>query len=251
MKKLLGIAVLGLLLSGNAYAAKLGPKQDIYASNEYLSNLCTAYYYASKKSKRKKMFPGIVYKFIVGSIEECYETKALALKECNDFIKTSSTRLYCHQAHFKNNGLIINEKIKESLKSNALAERKKKNLASFKKTCKEYDLNKEGTKGLADCVKKLEIEREALQNKIYSKPKNSTITSKPKSKIDPSVWDDIITLSTGVMNGSSKSKTPKTVCFRKGQEKIGFGKSCRYSCTGSLYTMMVGSMEMCPLTIER
>ena len=251
MKKLLSIIVLGLMLSGNANAARLGPKQDIYTTDEYRSNLCTAYYYASKKSKRKKMFPGIVHKFIVSSIEECYETKAKASKECNDFIKRSSAKLYCHQGHFKNNGLIINEEVRELLKKNALNERKQKNSASFKEICKQDQLNKEGTKRLTDCVKKLQVKREALQNKTYSKPKNSITTSKTKRKIDPSVWDDIISLSTGVMNGSSKSKTPRKVCFKNGEEKIGFGKSCRYSCTGSLYTMMVGSMEMCPLTVER
>ena len=252
MKKLLSIIVLGLLLSGNAYATKYNKKQDIYKTVEYKTNLCMGHAYASKKSKRRTVLnPKVVYHFVTGGKDRCFEVAAQALEECNDFLKRSSAKLYCHTSYIFRAGFTQNDKISQYNRTQAQSVRKQKNLSSFKQTCKKDELNKEGTKRLADCVKKLQLKREALQNKTYSKPKNSITTSKPKRKIDPSVWDDIISLSTGVMNGSSKSKTPRKVCFKTGQEKIGFGKSCRYSCTGSLYTMMVGSMEMCPLTVER
>ena len=113
----------------------------------------------------------------------------------------------------------------------------------YKVMCKNIGYQ-EGTEKFADCVKDMYLKNFDTQNQSIT-----NMTGVPKKKIDPSVWDDIISLSTGTM--SSKSKTPRKVCFKTGEEKIGFGKSCRYSCTGSLYTMMVGSMEMCPLTVDR
>tara|TARA_B110000977_G_C10940713_1_gene440763 strand:- start:464 stop:1006 length:543 start_codon:yes stop_codon:yes gene_type:complete len=117
----------------------------------------------------------------------------------------------------------------------------------LKKTCIDIGYTT-GTEKFADCVKDLYVKQLEAKN-IAQSQTTTTTTSQPKRRIDPSVWDDIISLSTGAM--SSKSKTPRKVCFKTGEEKIGFGKSCRYSCTGSLYTMMVGSMEMCPLTVDR
>ena len=252
MKKLLSIIVLGLLLSGNAYATKYNKKQDIYKTVEYKTNLCIGHAYASKKSKRRTVLnPKVVYHFVTGGSCPGGYFAAQALEECNDFLKRSSAKLYCHKSYIFSTGFTQNNKISQYNRSQAQSVRKQKNLSSFKQTCKKDDLNKEGTKRLADCVKKLQLKLETLQNKTYSKPKNSITTSKPKRTIDPSVWDDIIRLSTDKIWGSSKSKTAKKVCIRTGQEKIGFGKSCRYSCTGSLYTMMVGSLEMCPLTVER
>ena len=247
MKKLLSIIVLGLLLSGNTYATKYNKKQEIFKTVEYKTNLCMGHAYASKKSKRRTVLnPKVVYHFVTGGKDRCFEVAAQALEECNDFLKRSSAKLYCHTSYIFRTGYTVNDKISQYNKNNAQSSRKNKNtqqnLSSFKENCKQFGY-KEGTEKLADCIKDLYLKQGVAQNQT------TTTTSKPKRKIDPSVWDDIISLSTGAM--SSKSKTPRKVCFKTGEEKIGFGKSCRYSCTGSLYTMMVGSMEMCPLTVDR
>ena len=150
---------------------------------------------------------------------------------------------------------IINKKVSKKTKNLQALKKRQTQQASkeiageiegLKNTCKKFGY-KAGTEKFADCVKELYVKQIDKQNQTHSQ--TTTTTSKPKRKIDPSVWDDIISLSTGAM--STKSKTPRKVCFKTGEEKIGFGKSCRYSCTGSLYTMMVGSMEMCPLTVDR
>jgi len=297
---------LGLLLSGNAKAAKpykvtIFSKSPLYiifkikrpfskfSEQRRLASLTKASSIASAHCKKHnknaywynylnwdyddRPFGHLKYKFYCAKTPEDglasftktdvgYESVIKRLSSPYQMSKYYNMTKYAGVNFSFNNAENFNKKIidKKVSKKNKSLQALKKNqtqqalkeiegeIEGLKNTCKKIGY-KAGTEKFADCVKDLYVKQIDKQNLTLSQ--TTTTTSKPKRKIDPSVWDDIISLSTGIMNGSSKSKTPKTVCFKKGQEKIGFGKSCRYSCTGSLYTMMVGSMEMCPLTIER
>jgi hypothetical protein len=219
MKKLLGIVVLGLLLSGCA-SQETKQKQRLNSHMvgvELVKKGFNSFFHGYGKSYLEAM--DNASKLCEVKRKKIGEGRCKVAFNCNSkgYNCAGGSNAYVPPAQKdKNNSQI--------------------SLASIKSKCIQFGY-KEGSEKLADCMKELYI-------------KNSQAGT-AKRKIDPSVWDDIIDLSTGVMNGSSKSKTPRQVCFRTGQEKIGFGKSCRYSCTGSLYTMMVGSLEMCPLTVER
>ena len=110
----------------------------------------------------------------------------------------------------------------------------------FKNICRDIGY-KDGTEKMADCVKDL-----------YLKQVNSqSSTTTTKRKIDPSFWDDIIGLSSGVMNGSSKTSKSGTVCFKTGEETGGHNKVCKYSCTGSITTINIGAAQICPMKINK
>jgi hypothetical protein len=40
-------------------------------------------------------------------------------------------------------------------------------------------------------------------------------------------------------------------CFFKGEQVSGFNKICYYDCLGSLTAITIGSVQLCPLTIQR
>ena len=80
------------------------------------------------------------------------------------------------------------------------------------------------------------------------------------SKIDPSVWDDLNSISQGILrdgksasealSGSSSPRRTMT-CFKTGEETGGLNKICRYDCVGNLVTTTVGSAQICPVQIQR
>jgi len=244
MKKFLGIIVLGLLWSmpiANSDTCLAG-----CGAKEAKKFPWKAQYVATKSPN--KMQPFCVSCYFIGGAHTLEEAKKKALYLCQNskhYKKKNKQCYYDPRVHASINPGMVKKEKEAKLKKNTEKQKQislESDIKQFKAMCKNIGYSN-GTEKFADCVKDLYIR--SLE------AKSQTTTSTPKRKIDPSVWDDIISLSTGVMNGSSKSKTPKQVCFRTGQEKIGFGKSCRYSCTGSLYTMMVGSLELCPLTVER
>ena len=231
MKKLLVIVVLCLLWSNKSFAfcgpagcgyseAKKFPYHVEYKTHD-AGSLCASCYFSGGG-------------YTLDAATKAAESLCLKSKKVKKKGKRCVFRQVVKQPYVKKE-----KKITQTSKPNKL------DINSFKATCKNIGYT-EGTEKFTDCVKDI-----YLRNLDAKSQSNISTSTKSKRKIDPSVWDDIISLSTGVMTGSSKSKTPKQVCFRTGQEKKGFGKSCRYSCTGSLYTMMVGSLEICPLTVER
>lgn len=40
-------------------------------------------------------------------------------------------------------------------------------------------------------------------------------------------------------------------CFKSGEQQSGMNKICYYNCLGSQVAINVGSVELCPLTIDR
>ena len=251
MKKLLGIVVLSLLLSGSADATKYKKKQNIFKTPEYINNPYMGYMFATKKSKSKVMFPGTIYHFITGG-NSGYDVANQAKKECNDFIKKSSKKLYCHTAVGWSKGYINGGKHDEFIKNFKQSSKEKVNqlsskqiLFSFKETCKQFGY-KEGTEKLADCIKDLYLKQSDTQSQTTS------TTSKAKRKIDPSVWDDIISLSSGLMNGSSKTTSKsQTHCIKTGEQTAGHNKICKYNCAGSISAITIGAAQICPMTIKK
>jgi hypothetical protein len=81
------------------------------------------------------------------------------------------------------------------------------------------------------------------------------------SKIDPSVWDDIISGSQGILSGkstseslggtSSSSSSTSLSCFKKSESTTGTNKICIYNCMGSDVAVNVKSTRLCPMSIKK
>ncbi len=126
-------------------------------------------------------------------------------------------------------------------------------LTNIKQTCKAFGY-RDGTEKLADCMKELFL-KQSSSNTTTTQGTTTVIKSKTKRKIDPSVWDDLLSIA-GVGSSSSSSSSsslskPKGTCYFTGEETVGHNKSCRYSCTGSIDTITIAAMENCPLHIQR
>ena len=95
---------------------------------------------------------------------------------------------------------------------------------------------------------------------LYLKKTQSTTTttSKPKRKIDPSVWDDLLNVSKGLGEGKSLSEalggtttgTTKIQCFKTGERVSGTNKICSYNCMGSETTTNIASTSIYPMSID-
>ena len=94
--------------------------------------------------------------------------------------------------------------------------------------------------------------------KIYKVKK----TESSGSKIDPSVWDDILGASQGILSGksvseslggtssSSSSSSSSISCFKKSERVSGTNKICTYNCMGSDIAINVKSTRLCPMSIK-
>ena len=132
----------------------------------------------------------------------------------------------------------------------------KKEIEPFKNMCRNIGYS-EGTEKFADCVKDLYLKKLDADNQSQV----TTSVSKPKRTIDPSVWDDLLGVSQGLLGGksvtetlsgvSSSSSRSKMTCFKTGEETGGLNKICRYDCVGNLVTTTVGAAQMCPIQIQR
>ena len=97
---------------------------------------------------------------------------------------------------------------------------------------------KEGSEKLADCMKD-----------IYLKQTASTNTNR---SIDPSVWDDILGVSQGMLGGKSGSSSSSSSlsCFKTSERVSGTNKICSYNCMGSEVTRNIRSTQICPMSIK-
>jgi len=87
-------------------------------------------------------------------------------------------------------------------------------------------------------------------------------SSSSGSKIDPSVWDDILGASQGILSGksvseslggtssSSSSSSSSISCFKKSERVSGTNKICTYNCMGSDIAINVKSTRLCPMSIK-
>ncbi|MDB9718569.1 hypothetical protein OAA50_01415 [Candidatus Pelagibacter sp.] len=267
MKKLLGIVVLGLLLlCSNAFANSNKKNECLNGSKLKKKNHCfnilykysSAYYFAGYqvlKHPKWRMFGNKIAAQFYSEGNTSDEANAAALAKCQNFTKNNSNVLgnkssqkysnkrYCFLMWSK---AIKTKKLETTMaqnKSSSTQTSQAQNIQSingFKNICRDIGY-KDGTEKMADCVKDL-----------YLKQVNSqSSTTTTKRKIDPSFWDDIIGLSSGVMNGSSKTSKSGTVCFKTGEETGGHNKVCKYSCTGSITTINIGAAQICPMKINK
>jgi len=238
MKKLLGILVLGLLLAG--------------CSPEYkMSNQETPY---SHWARVELVIIGVNYQFY-----EYGNSRAEAIENALAVCEITKERLsgYCRVAgSCLSNGSscswgkeAYNDPPKRTVKSSSSSSSPQISLADLKKTCMEFGY-KEGTEKLADCMKELYLDQ--------TQPVTTTTTSKPKRKIDPSVWDDLLNVSKGLGEGKTLTEslggtttgTTKIQCFKTGERVSGTNKICSYNCMGSETTTNIASTRICPLSID-
>ena len=87
---------------------------------------------------------------------------------------------------------------------------------------------------------------------------SSSSTSSYKSKIDPSVWNDLLGISQGLLGGKStteslsgtSSSSSSLSCFKKSESVSGFNKICIYNCMGSDTAINLKSTQICPMSIK-
>ena len=97
---------------------------------------------------------------------------------------------------------------------------------------------KAGSEKLAECVLRM-IEIEEAKN-------NNQIVKQRQAEAGLAAALQSILNST-----SGSSSNPRTTCFKSGEEIGGFNKICRYNCVGNLYTTNIGSTQICPITIQK
>ena len=92
--------------------------------------------------------------------------------------------------------------------------------------------------------------------KVY---KAKAKTSSSSSTIDPSVWDDLLGISEGLLGGksvseslggTSTSSSTSLSCFKKSESTSGTNKICIYNCMGSDVAVNVRSTQLCPMSIK-
>ena len=104
---------------------------------------------------------------------------------------------------------------------------------------------------------------QAYLKKQKKRAEERASNSSSGSKIDPSVWDDIISGSQGVLSGksaseslgstnsSSSSSSTTWSCTKKSESTSGTNKICIYNCMGSDVAINVKSTKLCPMSIRR
>ena len=286
MKKLLGIIVLSLLLSGNVYAENRPADLEIIEFNDprtlgirsgneaHPVNREKAERYCQSKKKFAYQFDSTINYLSgnrAGKITKkhryfCsrenlkthpilgnagwYQTYGLGVR----FNSNASKRIF--------NTYRSSQKKEWDDQDNKTTESKMfsgntKNV--IKKQCLEFGF-KEGTELFADCQLKLFMMQNQNSNNSQGSSENSTIiiqsdNSGNKRKIDPTVWDDLLKLG-GISSGSSSSSssgstsTLKSTCYNTGEETGGMNKSCKYSCSGNIVTTTISSLEICPVKIQ-
>jgi hypothetical protein len=124
----------------------------------------------------------------------------------------------------------------------------KQEIEPFKAMCRNIGYL-DGTEKFADCVKDLYLKKlDAEQSQVTT----STITSsQPKRRIDPSVWDDLLGVSQGLLGGKSSNTSSRSLsCFKINERVSGTNKICSYNCMGSEVTRNIRSTQICPISIK-
>ena len=118
-------------------------------------------------------------------------------------------------------------------------------LQNIKQTCLDFGYQ-EGTEKLADCMKEVYLKQ------IQNQSQTTSTTTTSKSKIDPSVWDDILGVSQGMLGGKSSSSPSSSSlsCFKTSERVSGTNKICSYNCMGSEVTRNIRSTRICPMSIK-
>tara|TARA_B110000285_G_scaffold221403_1_gene274308 strand:+ start:396 stop:1367 length:972 start_codon:yes stop_codon:yes gene_type:complete len=228
MKKLLGIVVLGLLLSGNAYAKNYDCKfLDLKNEVEY-------YNVITDLEKNKVIY---LWKFPLSSEQQVkaneiteikdniifYDEleagkvnyKKLILREDKDFPQTDGGTIYSY-SKFKvgNNVEWVTHrcrKVNEIKNEVSLIDDKKMMINNAKKTCKELGF-KDGTEKLADCALKL-----MTTNNLESETQNNIVSSSASTQDKQYTFTGDATFGT---NKKSKKHNKKVAKYMKMPEEV-------------------------------
>jgi len=214
---------------------------------------------------------------LISKCEE-YKKKNNLYIDCSSSISTRPTTLGKRLENYEGMYLYAKQKIKEGKRlkieqakiNKEIQEKyKAKKLADNKKRCEEIGFTLQ-TESFAKCVLKLielaEIRESAL---IESRSRASLeadmqqqqidiqdqIAAEAKASRDQQAWGVLLgmTMGNNVLNPSSGGLfSPSAVsCYKTSETTSGTNKICYYNCMGSTKTINVGSMQFCPININK
>ena len=228
MKKLLGIVVLGLLLSNCSSYTSINGNKSISRFDS------TANFVARVKliPKEDKIDPYIQF-YGIGN------TKELAIENtiniCNNYFESIMSK--DQQLRYFQKCEIVYSRItrvyRSVLREEEREEKEKQILLSIIepkiKKCKAIGFNI-GTDGMANCVLKLiEINE------------NEKIAKKAREQ---EAWKTILL---GGIGTSSNSSTNTSSCLKSSETISGLNKICYYNCNGNTKALNIKSTQLCPL----
>ena len=270
MKKILGIVILSLLLSGNAYSEswdvidipdkgiKEGDKAWPFAREQAIS-LCRqkkkfAFQFHATDFSSQTHFPKRMRYF-------CSRDR-LTVDPIEGPTVTYKAFLWAKQRE-EPNPLIwdnFSEKQKKIWDTqDAPKTVTTKSLSSIKKQCLAFGF-KEGTEKFADCQLKLyTLQMQQSSNNGQTIVIEGSTGNNNSSKIDPSVWNDLQGISEGLLKGKSlteslggsSSNSSSRTCFKINERTSGTNKICSYNCMGSEVTRNIRSTQICPISIKQ
>jgi hypothetical protein len=243
MKKLLGILVLGLLWCNVGFAEIIHLKckgmKGIgdYASNS--SNNLFEYKIDTQKKTFEMLLPSRSDNWESLNVLEWQDKSIKSVS--GDFIEIFNWVTYratfVDVPQYKNGYMQFD--------CNDFVIQMKREIEPLKVMCRNIGYS-DGTEKFADCVKDLYLKKLDAENQAQSQ--TTTTTSKPKRRIDPSVWDDILKLG-GISSGSTSSSSSIS-CFKINERTSGTNKICSYNCMGSEVTRNIKSTQICPMSIK-
>jgi len=283
MKKLLGIIVLGLLLSGNAYAEKI-----VDMTNSVWKDTKGWYF--------GPIVGGIKYKYnffeggncsysywdlIYRTDDDCdWEQNGNKVKirygnkmnMCKEGIISSRTiawhKINCTSNNVYSDGkkkiskaIFIEKYLDDSNNKDSVQIIKTSSLMDKKNTCKEIGFSPK-TDPFANCVLRLmEIEEARSINKVSTNSQKEIAAAQSlieqeiaKEGRDQEAWKVLLGMlgTTGSTSASGGLLSPGAVsCNKTGESTSGTNKICYYNCMGSTKTINVGSMQFCPININK
>ena len=285
MKKLLAIIVLGLLLSGNAYAEKIvdmtnstwkdtkgwyfGPiAGDSKYTWKFFENGRCKYgswdlWYSwnddcSWVQEGNKVYLNINPTGTQGCLMGVISSRTIswAVVGCSSRRVTSKSKTFLSKAKFIEK--YLDENIQGSSGKNIQVARKT-SLTSKKDTCKDIGF-KTSTDPFANCVLRLMEIEEARSISMASTDSQKEIAAAQslieqeiaKEGRDQEAWKVLLGLTLGSNSGSSSGSnlnlnSNTTSCIKSGETTSGTSKICYYNCMGNTKTKNVSSMSICPL----
>ena len=255
IKKLLSIIVLGLLLSGNAYANKIPDmKNSVWVIKdvkkytlEFKPNGQCSYTYRDifMRTQTDCQWSQNGNKIKITGNNN-YWTRKLTVSGYNATGSFSNTM-----------GRVVASSGNATYIENWLTASSNTSLSSKKNTCKDIGFSP-NTDPFANCVLKLmEIEENKVNRASQAQIANTQRSIEQeiaKDGRDQEAWKFLL----GMMgtNGATSSigglLSPSAVsCNKTGESTSGTNKICYYNCMGSTKTINVGSMQFCPININK
>ena len=263
MKKLLGIIVLGLLLSGNAYADDDKNLIVLCSSkNSYEVYPRTISQYDKEKNHffyrdNRNCFLVVSKSQFLDLFNKLNSYKRFGnriwdseMKKIRSSYRMDFNRLFTLKKKDPDNYYATaNERLDSERKAIS------KELGPFKEICRTIGYS-DGTEKFADCIKDLYLKKLDAENQNNTQTKTKTNTKtiiQPKTKIDPSLWDDLLGISKGLLGGKSGSSSSSSSlsCFKTSERVSGTNKICSYNCMGSEVTRNIRSTQICPMSIKK